>query len=76
MKPNTLYIIIWQTPDGERQGGYTWDGKGIETSKDQYIILTRDADGSKTKPVSVSSLKGNIYSAKMSDLDLSSINVK
>ena len=76
MKPNTLYIIIWQTPDGERQGGYTWDGKGIKTSKDCYIILTRDADGSKTKPISVSSLEGNIYSAKMSALDLASIKVK
>ena len=76
MKPNTLYIIVWQTPDGERQGAYKWDGKGIETSKDKYIILTRDSDGSKTKPIAVSTLENNVYSTKMKNISLAHITPK
>ena len=73
MKKNTLYMITWQTEDGERSGLYTWDGKGITTSKDKYIRLTRDdLEKTQTKPISVSSLKESVYSAVMDkDIDIS-----
>jgi len=76
MKKNTVYLIEWFIEGQARSGLYTWNGKGIETSKDQYIVLKRDRDGKKTAPISVSSLEGNVYSVKGKDIDLSSMKVK
>lgn len=76
MKKNTQYLIQWSIGGETRAGLYTWDGKGIETSKDQYIVLKRVTDDKKTMPISVSSLEGNVYSTKGKEIDLSSVKVK
>ena len=63
MEPNTEYLITWDIKGKESRGIYTWNGKGIKTSKDTYIILVRKSDGTKTSPISVKhQLVGNVHS--------------
>tara|TARA_R110002072_G_scaffold28246_1_gene90911 strand:+ start:119 stop:352 length:234 start_codon:yes stop_codon:yes gene_type:complete len=77
MKPDTEYLITWDIDNKQTQGIYTWNGKGIKTSKDTYIKLTRTKDKKVTAPISVKMLIGNVYSPEGIDLDLSkSVPVK